>query len=164
MKNKCVKAVMLAVIICFCCTPLVLASSVSGNFNNTNVDLANSASPFADVSVSINTDATSTTTPSPTPMESVSPPVPGPILNYVKFNKKKVVVKKGKKLNIKLSSVGADMDECIKRIKFTVNKKKVVKIVKINKKKITIKGLKKGTATITLKLAGKRSKCKVKVK
>lgn len=47
------------------------------------------------------------------------------------------------------------------KVKYTVSKKKIVKVKKIKKNKYIITGLKKGKVTITFKVRGKKYKCAV---
>ena len=86
--------------------------------------------------------------------------------------KTKVTVKKGKKTTIKWKVTTARNAAIKKLVKVTVNKK-AVKVVKTSVKKkkatvtqvtTTVKGIKKGSAVVTLKADGKKSKVKVIVK
>lgn len=110
-------------------------------------------------------------TPTATPVVSVTPsvtatptstvePTKPPVKKSVRFTKKKVTIKRGKKATLKVKITG------VKKAKFSVNKKgkKVVKLMKKKAKKVTIKGKKKGNAVITAKAAGKKATCKVTVK
>lgn len=133
-----------------------------------------------------------TVTPSQTP--SVSPAAPTPSVSpsalaktttpaattaapvkkvkKVTAAKTKVTVKKGKKTTIKWKVTTARNAAIKKLVKVTVNKK-AVKVVKTSVKKkkatvtqvtTTVKGIKKGSAVVTLKADGKKSKVKVIVK
>lgn len=48
----------------------------------------------------------------------------------------------------------------VKKTKWTVKKKKIVKLLKKGKKKVTIRGLKVGKASVTAKIYGKKGKIK----
>ena len=79
----------------------------------------------------------------------------------VKFTKKKVTIKKGKKTTLKLKLTGAN------KARFSLSGKKSKKVLKIVKKKaqaVTIKARKKGKATVIAKAGGKKARCKVVVK
>lgn len=111
-----------------------------------------------------------TVTPSQTP--SVSPAAPVKKVKKVTAAKTKVTVKKGKKTTIKWNVTTARNAAIKKLVKVTVNKK-AVKVVKTSVKKkkatvtqvtTTVKGIKKGSAVVTLKADGKKSKVKVIVK
>lgn len=79
-----------------------------------------------------------------------------------KLSKKTVTITKGKTKTIKLSKVGKKA-----KVTWKTNKKKVIKLSKKKRTSCKIKGLKKGTATLTCKIKiGKKTytrKCKVKV-
>ena len=78
----------------------------------------------------------------------------------IKFKKKSVKIKKGKKVTLKVTIKNA------KKATFSVDKKgkKVVKLSKKKAKSVVVTGKKKGKATITAKASGKKATCKVKVK
>lgn len=101
-------------------------------------------------------------TPAPTTAPTATPGTTPSVLPTLKvkisFQKKKAVMKVGKKLKLKLKLTGA------KRAVFKTSKKKVVKIVKKGKKWVRVKALKKGKAIITAKAGGKKAKCTIKVK
>lgn len=121
----------------------------------------------------------------PTQTPAVSPSAPAktttpaattaPVVKKVKkvtAAKTKVTVKKGKKTTIKWNVTTAKNVSIKKLVKVTVNKK-AVKVVKTSVKKkkatvtqvtTTVKGIKKGSAVVTLKADGKKSKVKVIVK
>lgn len=121
----------------------------------------------------------------PTQTPSVSPSAPAktttpaattaaPVKKVKKVTaaKTKVTVKKGKKTTIKWNVTTAKNAAIKKLVKVTVDKK-AVKVVKTSVKKkkatltqvtATVKGLKKGSAVVTLKVDGKKSKVKVTVK
>ena len=75
----------------------------------------------------------------------------------LKINKKKITIQAGKTAQLSVSNAK-------KTVKWSTSNKKVVKITQKNGSKITIKGLKKGKATITAKSGGKKVTCKVTVK
>lgn len=147
-----------------------------------------SVSPAASTqtpAVSPSTPAKTTTPAAPTQTPAVSPSAPAktttpaattaPVVKKVKkvtAAKTKVIVKKGKKATIKWNVTTAKNASIKKLVKVTVNKK-TVKVVKtsVQKKKATVtqvtttvKGIKKGSAVVTLKADGKKSKVKVIVK
>lgn len=78
----------------------------------------------------------------------------------VKFTKKSVKIKKGKKATLKVKIQGAS------KAKFSVDKKgkNVVKLSKKKAKSVVVTGTKKGNATITAKVGAKKATCKVNVK
>ena len=76
----------------------------------------------------------------------------------IKFAKKKVKIKKGRKVTLKVKATG------VKKVKFSVNRKKVVRITKKKALRVTVKGLKKGAAVVTAKANGVKATCKVTVK
>ncbi len=147
-----------------------------------------SVSPAASTqtpAVSPSAPAKTTTPAAPTQTPAVSPSAPAktttpaaitaPVVKKVKkvtAAKTKVTVKKGKKATIKWNVTTAKNASIKKLVKVTVNKK-AVKVVKtsVQKKKATVtqvtttvKGIKKGSAVVTLKADGKKSKVKVIVK
>lgn len=140
-----------------------------------------SASPAASTQTpSVSPSAPAATTPAaPTQTPAVSPSAPAktttPAVKKVKkvtAAKTKVTVKKGKKTTIKWNVTTAKNASIKKLVKVTVNKK-TVKVVKtsVQKKKATVtqvtttvKGIKKGSAVVTLKADGKKSTVKVIVK
>lgn len=79
-----------------------------------------------------------------------------------KLSKKTVTITKGKTKTIKLSRAGKKA-----KVTWKTNKKKVIKLSKKKKTSCKVKGLKKGSATLTCKVKnGKKTynlKCKVKV-
>ncbi|MCH5265103.1 MAG: endo-1,4-beta-xylanase [Lachnospiraceae bacterium] len=79
-----------------------------------------------------------------------------------KLSQKTVTITKGKTKKIKLSQAGKKA-----KVTWKTNKKKIVKLSKKKKTYCKVKGLKKGTATVTCKVKkGKKTyklKCKVKV-
>ena len=134
----------------------------------------------------VSPSAPAATTPAvPTQTPAVSPSAPAkttisaattaPVVKKVKkvtAAKTKVTVKKGKKTTIKWNVTTAKNASIKKLVKVTVNKK-TVKVVKtsVQKKKATVtqvtttvKGIKKGSAVVTMKADGKKSKVKVIVK
>ena len=76
----------------------------------------------------------------------------------LKFKKKKVRIKKGKKktLKFKVKNIGLLTAE--------TSNKYVVKLVKLQRPKLVIKGKGRGKAVITLKGSGKKTKCRVTVR
>ncbi|MCH5252222.1 MAG: endo-1,4-beta-xylanase [Lachnospiraceae bacterium] len=80
-----------------------------------------------------------------------------------KLSKKNVTITKGKTKKIKLSRAGKKA-----KVTWKVSKKKIIKLTKKKKTYCKVKGLKKGSATLTCKVKiGKKPyklKCKVKVK
>ncbi len=147
-----------------------------------------SVSPAASTqtpAVSPSAPAKTTTPAAPTQTPAVSPSAPAktttpaattaPVVKKVKkvtAAKTKVTVKKGKKATIKWNVTTAKNASIKKLVKVTVNKK-TVKVVRtsVQKKKATVtqvttmvKGIKKGSAVVTLKADGKKSKVKVIVK
>ena len=79
----------------------------------------------------------------------------------VRFIKKKVKIKKGKKAKLKLKLSGAT------KAIFKLKNKKMKKILKIAKKKakmVVVKAKKKGKAIVIATAGGKKAKCKVIVK
>ena len=104
------------------------------------------------------TAAPATTAPAAAATTSASTTPDNGAKKSIKFKKKKVTIKKGKKATLKVTIKGA------KKAKFSVNKKKVAKIVKKKAKAVTVKGVKKGKAVVKAKAAGKTAKCKVTVK
>ena len=143
------------------------------------------AAPTQTPAVSPSAPAKTTTPAAPTQTPAVSPSAPAktttpaattaPVVKKVKkvtAAKTKVTVKKGKKATIKWNVTTAKNASIKKLVKVTVNKK-TVKVVKtsVQKKKATVtqvtttvKGIKKGSAVVTLKADGKKSKVKVIVK
>jgi len=97
-----------------------------------------------------------TTAPTVTPTSTTKPPKKVTI----KFKKKSVKIKKGKKVTLKVTLKNA------KKANFSVDKKgkKVVKLSKKKAKSVVVTGKKKGKATITAKAGNKKATCKVKVK
>ena len=79
-----------------------------------------------------------------------------------KLSKKTIKVTKGKTKTIKLSRAGKKA-----KVTWKTNKKKIVKLTKKKKTSCKVKGLKKGTATVTCKVKIRKKtyklKCKVKV-
>lgn len=148
-----------------------------------------SQTPSVSPAASTQTPAVSPSAPAkttaPTQTPAVSPSAPAktttpaattaPVVKKVKkvtAAKTKVTVKKGKKATIKWNVTTAKNASIKKLVKVTVNKK-AVKVVKtsVQKKKATVtqvtttvKGIKKGSAVVTLKADGKKSKVKVIVK
>lgn len=146
-----------------------------------------SVSPAAPTQTpSVSPSAPAATTPAaPTQTPAVSPSAPAktttpaattaPAVKKVKkvtAAKTKVTVKKGTKTTIKWNVTTAKNASIKKLVKVTVNKK-AVKVVKTSVKKkkatvtqvtTTVKGIKKGSAVVTLKADGKKSKVKVIVK
>ena len=79
----------------------------------------------------------------------------------IKFKKKKVTIRKGRKKTLKVKLAGA------KKARFKLKNKKMKKIVKIVKKKakkVVIKAKKKGKAVVIAKAGGRKAKCKVIVR
>ena len=75
----------------------------------------------------------------------------------LKINKKKITIQAGKTAQLSVSNAK-------KTVKWSTSNKKVVKITQKNGSKITIKGLKKGKATITVTVGKKKAVCRVVVK
>lgn len=142
-----------------------------------------SQTPSVSPAASTQTPAVSPSAPAkttaPTQTPAVSPSAPAktttPAVKKVKkvtAAKTKVTVKNGKKTTIKWNVTTAKNASIKKLVKVTVNKK-TVKVVKtsVQKKKATVtqvtttvKGIKKGSAVVTLKADGKKSTVKVIVK
>lgn len=102
-----------------------------------------------------------TDSPTPLPTASTEPSEsPRPVVSgRIWFAKKSVNIKRGKKVILKLRGKVA------KKAKFSILKgKKVIKLMKKKTKQVTVKGLKKGNATVVAKVASKRATCKIKVK
>ena len=74
-----------------------------------------------------------------------------------KLSKTKVVIRAGKTFSLKVSNAS-------KKVKWSVNNIKVIKIKAKSKCKATFKALKKGKATITAKIGSKVFKCRVTVR
>lgn len=74
-----------------------------------------------------------------------------------KLNKTSKKIRAGKKFTLRVYNTS-------KTVKWSVRNKKVLKIVSKGKYTATFKGLKKGSATVTAKVSGKKLKCKVKVR
>jgi len=106
--------------------------------------------------------AAATVTPAPTTSATVAPTstTKPPKKVTIKFKKKSVKIKKGKKVTLKVTIKNA------KKAKFSVDKKgkKVVKLSKKKAKSVVVTGKKKGKATITAKAGKKKATCKVTVK
>jgi len=105
--------------------------------------------------------ASPTVTSSPTlSCSGIPTPTAKPVKKSIKFKKKNVKIKRGKKVTLKVTIKGA------KKAKFSVDKKgkKIVKLMKKKAKSVVVKGKKKGKAIVTAKAAGKMAKCTVKVK
>lgn len=79
-----------------------------------------------------------------------------------KLSKKTVTITKGKKKTIKLSRAGKKA-----KVTWKTSKKKIIKLSKKKKSSVQVRGLKKGTATLSCKVKIKKKtyklKCKVKV-
>lgn len=116
------------------------------------------------------------TTPSVTVATTVEPTVtpevtPAAKVKKVKFIKKNIKVKVGKKATLRVKLTPAKLTKVAKKVKWSINKKgkKVVKFVKKAKKlngklKAQIKAKKKGAAKVTCTApSGKKATCKVKV-
>ena len=106
--------------------------------------------------------AAATVTPAPTTSATVAPTstTKPPKKVTIKFKKKSVKIKKGKKVTLKVTLKNA------KKANFSVDKKgkKVVKLSKKKAKSVVVTGKKKGKATITAKAGKKKATCKVTVK
>ena len=124
------------------------------------------------VSPAAPTPSVSPSAPAKTTTPAATTAAPVKKVKKVTAAKTKVTVKKGKKTTIKWKVTTARNAAIKKLVKVTVNKK-AVKVVKTSVKKkkatvtqvtTTVKGLKKGSAVVTLKVDGKKSKVKVTVK
>ena len=97
----------------------------------------------------------------PAVTESASP-MPTPVIveasASISFVKKKATIRKGQKVTLQVKVKG------IGKVNFTVDKKKIIKIVGKSAKKVTVKGNKKGKAVVSAVFGGKSSTCKVTVK
>lgn len=112
------------------------------------------------VTTSPSTTATAEVTPQPTSTATSEPTTKPEPRKSIKFKKKNITLKKGKKKTLKVVIKGA------KKAKFSVDKKgkKIVKLLKKKAKSVVVRGKKKGKAKITAKAAGKKAVCTVKVK
>ncbi len=124
------------------------------------------------VSPAAPTPSVSPSAPAKTTTPAATTAAPVKKVKKVTAAKTKVTVKKGKKTTIKWNVTTARNAAIKKLVKVTVNKK-AVKVVKTSVKKkkatvtqvtTTVKGIKKGSAVVTLKADGKKSKVKVIVK
>lgn len=124
------------------------------------------------VSPAAPTPSVSPSAPAKTTTPAATTAAPVKKVKKVTAAKTKVTVKKGKKTTIKWKVTTARNAAIKKLVKVTVNKK-AVKVVKTSVKKkkatvtqvtTTVKGIKKGSAVVTLKTDGKKSKVKVIVK
>ena len=124
------------------------------------------------VSPAAPTPSVSPSAPAKTTTPAATTAAPVKKVKKVTAAKTKVTVKKGKKTTIKWKVTTARNAAIKKLVKVTVNKK-AVKVVKTSVKKkkatvtqvtTTVKGIKKGSAVVTLKADGKKSKVKVIVK
>lgn len=130
------------------------------------------AAPTPSVSPAAPTPSVSPSAPAKTTTPAATTAAPVKKVKKVTAAKTKVTVKKGKKTTIKWNVTTARNAAIKKLVKVTVNKK-AVKVVKTSVKKkkatvtqvtTTVKGIKKGSAVVTLKADGKKSKVKVIVK
>lgn len=121
---------------------------------------------------SVTPSQTPAATPSATPKNTTKPASTLAAVKKVTAVKTTVAVKAGKKAKIRWNVTTAKNASVKKFVKVMVNKK-TVKVVKTSVKKkkaivtqvtTTIKGIKKGSAVVTLKADGKKSKVKVIVK
>ncbi len=121
---------------------------------------------------SVTPSQTPAATPSATPKNTTKPASTSAAVKKVTAVKTTVAVKTGKKAKIQWNVTTAKNASVKKLVKVTVNKK-TVKVVKTSVKKkkatvtqvtTTVKGIKKGSAVVTLKADGKKSKVKVIVK
>ena len=121
---------------------------------------------------SVTPSQTPAATPSATPKNTTKPASTPAAVKKVTAVKTTVAVKTGKKAKIQWNVTTAKNASVKKLVKVTVNKK-TVKVVKTSVKKkkatvtqvtTTVKGIKKGSAVVTLKADGKKSKVKVIVK
>lgn len=77
--------------------------------------------------------------------------------NKIKFLKKKVKIRKGEKLTLKLN-FGKSI-----RARFSRSDANIIELSKRRRNKVTIEGLRKGNAVVSAKVAGKIANCTVKV-
>lgn len=131
-----------------------------------------SQTPSASPAVPTQTPSASPSAPAKTTTPAATTAAPVKKVKKITAAKTKVTVKKGKKTTIKWNVTTAKNVSVKKLVKVTVNKK-AVKVVKTSVKKknatvtkvtTTVKGIKKGSAVVTLKVDGKKSKVKVTVK
>ena len=146
--------------------PTTAPSAVPSNVPSGNPTTVPSQTPVPSQTTTPSATAVPTKKPSKTSTKKAS------VVKKVKAVKTKVSVKKGKKAAIKWNVTTTRKASIAKRIKVSVNKKNV-KIVKksVKKKKatqyqvtVTVKGVKKGKAVVTLNADGKKSKVTVTVK
>lgn len=131
-----------------------------------------SLTPSASPAAPTQTPSVSPSAPAKTTTPAATTAAPVKKVKKITAAKTKVTVKKGKKTTIKWNVTTAKNVSVKKLVKVTVNKK-AVKVVKTSVKKknatvtkvtTTVKGIKKGSAVVTLKVDGKKSKVKVTVK
>ncbi len=146
--------------------PTAAPTAVPSNVPSGNPTTVPSQTPVPSQKTTPSATAVPTKKPSKTSTKKTS------VVKKVKAAKTKVSVKKGKKAAIKWNVTTTKKASIAKKIKVSVNKKNV-KIVKksVKKKKatqyqvtVTVKGVKKGKAVVTLNADGKKSKVTVTVK